>query len=82
MPLTISAATTCPLHYATFDVRTGKKLSDPYVGMPAGMKIIEKLGGEVLKDIYKTGDVIEEIETPDLETYETNVKDGSVLIRI
>ena len=50
--------------------------------MPSGIKIIEKLGEELLKDIYNKGGIIEEINTLDLETYDAKVKEGSVLIRI
>jgi nitrite reductase/ring-hydroxylating ferredoxin subunit len=68
---------TCPLHYATFDVTTGKKLSEPVFKFPP--EIASKLPKEFMQMLEKEG---REIETFDLLTAETKVEKDKIFVKI
>src|ERR1700731_1847398 len=51
---------TCPLHAATFDVRTGKNITGPQLMMSP--EIMQKLPTEMLAMFKKTGEILSEIE--------------------
>jgi len=68
---------TCPLHYATFDVTTGKKLSDAVIKFPP--EIASKLPKEFIQMMEKEGG---EIETLNLMTVETKVEKDKIFIKI
>lgn len=68
---------TCPLHYATFDVTTGKKLSDAVIKFPP--EIASKLPPEFIQMMEKEG---KEIETLNLTTVEVKVEKNTILVRI
>jgi nitrite reductase/ring-hydroxylating ferredoxin subunit len=70
----------CPLHYATFDVTTGKKLGDPQMEMPKD--IMEKLPQDFLEMWSRIGEIMSEIETHDLTTYETKVDNNTILVNV
>ena len=70
----------CPMHYSTFDVTTRRKLSDPKLGMPPEM--MKKLPEDFLQMYSKWGEIMAEIETYDLETYEVKIEGESISIRV
>jgi len=70
---------TCPLHYSTFDVTTGKKLSEPKMGMPQEM--MAKLPEDFLQMFSQMGEIMAKIETPDLKTYEVKVEGDCIFVR-
>jgi len=71
----------CPLHFSSYDVTTGKKLSDPKeMSMPP--EIMQKLPAELLQMFGKMTEIMSHIETLDLETYETKTEAGKVFVKI
>ena len=62
----------CPLHRAKFDVTTGKCLSPPQMGGLQGV-FVAAVGA---------GRITENISTPDLEMYKTEVEQGNIMIGI
>ena len=68
----------CPLHFATFDVRTGKNLTGPQLMVPA--EVMQKLPKEMLEMFKKTGEILSEIEVTPLKTYAVSVRDNSVFV--
>jgi nitrite reductase/ring-hydroxylating ferredoxin subunit len=68
----------CPLHAATFDVRTGKNLTGPQMMMSA--EVMQKLPQEMLAMFKKTGEILSEIEVTPLKTYPVSVKGNSVFV--
>lgn len=70
---------TCPMHHAAFDVRTGKKLTEPTLG--GGLEGME-LPQEFVKYMEGMGQLMANIETHDHPTYETRVQDGYVQVKL
>jgi nitrite reductase/ring-hydroxylating ferredoxin subunit len=68
---------TCPLHYATFDVTTGKKLSEPVFKFPP--EIASKLPKEFMQMLEKEGRAI---ETLNLLTAEVKVEKDKIFVKI
>lgn len=68
---------TCPLHYATFDVTTGKKLSEPEQRLPPELKA--KLPKEFLQMMETS---MKEVETLNLITIEVKVEKDSIFVKI
>jgi nitrite reductase/ring-hydroxylating ferredoxin subunit len=68
---------TCPLHYATFDVTTGKKLSEPSFKFPP--EIASKLPKEFMDMFEKEGRAI---ETRNLTITEVKVEKDKILVKI
>nr|MDO8081885.1 Rieske 2Fe-2S domain-containing protein [Candidatus Freyarchaeota archaeon] len=68
---------TCPLHNATFDVTTGKKLSEPVFKFPP--EIAEKVPKEFLKMLEEEG---RKIETRYLITTEVKVEKDKIFVKI
>lgn len=68
---------TCPLHYATFDVTTGKKLSEPVFKFPPELE--KKLPKEFIQMFEKEGRAI---ETYNLVTTEVKVEKDKIFIKI
>ncbi len=58
---------TCPLHKATYDVTTGKKLSDPKIPIPKFVKM---------------GKMMADISVSDLEVYQVKIEDGTILVEL
>jgi len=71
---------TCPMHYSTFDVTTGRKLSDPKLGMPPEM--MKKLPEDFLQMYSRWGEIMAEIETYALETYEVKIEGENISVRV
>ena len=67
----------CPLHYATFDVITGKKLSDPKFKFPHEMA--SQLPFAMLQMFEEEG---KEIETYNLLTFECKAEKGTIFVKI
>ncbi|WXG41497.1 MAG: Rieske 2Fe-2S domain-containing protein [Candidatus Freyarchaeum deiterrae] len=67
----------CPLHYASFDVTTGKKLGDPVFKFPREMA--SKLSIALLQMFEEEG---REIETYNLMTIEVKVEEGIIFVKI
>lgn len=66
----------CPLHFAGYDVTTGKKLTEPI--LPDAPAIMKKL----MKKVERSMEIMAKIETHDLQTYETKVENDRVFINI
>jgi nitrite reductase/ring-hydroxylating ferredoxin subunit len=69
---------TCPLHAATFDVRTGKNLTGPQLMMSP--EVMQKLPQEMLAMFKRTGEILSEIEIVPLNTYAVNVRGNSIFV--
>ncbi|MGI0085173.1 MAG: Rieske (2Fe-2S) protein [Nitrososphaerales archaeon] len=68
----------CPLHAATFDVRTGKNLTGPQLGMPP--EVMQKLPQEMLAMFKRSGEILAEIEIQPLKIFEVDVREDSIFI--
>jgi nitrite reductase/ring-hydroxylating ferredoxin subunit len=68
---------TCPLHYATFDVTTGKKLSEPVFKFPP--ELAAKLPKEFMQMMEKEGRAI---ETLNLMTAEVKVEKDKIFVKV
>jgi len=69
---------TCPLHAATFDVRTGKNLTGPQMMMSP--EIMQKLPSEMIAMFKKTGEILAEIEIQPLKTFVVDVQGDSIFV--
>jgi nitrite reductase/ring-hydroxylating ferredoxin subunit len=69
---------TCPLHSATFDVKTGKNLTGPQLLMSP--EVMQKLPQEMLAMFKRTGEILSEIEIEPLTTYKVEVKGDSIFV--
>ncbi len=58
---------TCPMHKTRFNVRTGKKQSDPRIPIPRALKI---------------GSMMTNIRTGDLVTHPVKVEDGAIYVDV
>ncbi len=72
---------TCALHFSSFDVTTGKKLSDPKE-LSISPEIMQKMPANFLQMAGKMAEIMQQIETLDLETYETKTENNRILVRI
>jgi len=72
---------TCGLHFSSFDVTTGKKLSDPKeLSVPP--EIFQNMPANFLQMEAKLAEIRRQIETLDLETYETKTENSRLFVRI
>jgi nitrite reductase/ring-hydroxylating ferredoxin subunit len=71
----------CAAHFSSFDVITGKKLSDPKE-LSISPEIMQKMPANFLQMAGKMAEIMQQIETLDLETYETKVENNRILVRI
>jgi nitrite reductase/ring-hydroxylating ferredoxin subunit len=63
---------TCPLHFSTFDIVTGKKLSEPKLSPPMDMVALPK----ALQDAFAhAAQIVEFVKTYDMETFQVE-RDG------
>jgi nitrite reductase (NADH) small subunit len=72
---------TCALHFSSFDVTTGKKLSDPKE-LSISPEIMQKMPANFLQMAGKMAEITRQIETIDLETYETKTENNRIFVRI
>lgn len=71
----------CPLHFACFDVTTGKALSGPDLGRRS-IPGLETLGPEAMRALQEVGEIINDVETDDVPAYEVRVEDDTVSVRL
>ncbi len=71
---------TCPLHFATYDVTTGKKLSEPKMDTPR--EILQKLPADFLQILGKMGELMSHVETLNLGVYETKTEANRIFVKI
>ena len=71
---------TCPLHSATYDVTTGKKLSEPKMDTPR--EILQKLPADFLQILGKMGELMSHVETLNLGVYETKTEANRIFVKI
>jgi nitrite reductase/ring-hydroxylating ferredoxin subunit len=67
---------TCPLHYAKFDVTTGKNISGPQMMMPP--EVMAKIPQEVMIMFQKSAEIMSEIQVQPLKTYKATVDGDSI----
>lgn len=71
----------CALHFSSYDVTTGKKLSDPKeVSIPP--EIMQRMPANFLQMAGKMAEIERQIETLDLETYETKTENNKILVKV
>ena len=71
----------CPLHFACFDVTTGKALSGPDL-MRRAIPGMETLGPEAMQALQEVGEIINDVETADVPAYEVRVQGETVSVRL
>jgi nitrite reductase/ring-hydroxylating ferredoxin subunit len=69
---------TCPLHAATFDVRTGKNLTGPQLMM--SQEIVQKLPQEMLVMFKRTGEILSEIDVQALKIFVVDIQGDSIFV--
>jgi nitrite reductase/ring-hydroxylating ferredoxin subunit len=67
----------CPMHFAHFDVKTGKCTRQPNAENIPGA---DELPAEMLQMMENVGRVVSAVKTHDLKTYEVKVEGGSILV--
>lgn len=70
---------TCPMHFAKLDVTTGEVVSQPVSASPPGA---ENLPQEFLEYMARFGELMAEIKTKPLETYEVALEGDWVKVNI
>lgn len=70
---------TCPFHGARFNVTTGKKIKEPVLTPSQQMEPLPKMWQKYLEH---AGELMSYIKTYDQQTYEVQVEDNKVKIRI
>lgn len=71
----------CPLHFACFNVKTGKLISGPdyaRLSFPG----IEKLGPEAMEMMQRTGEILADVESDDVPSYEVRVDGDTVQVKL
>lgn len=71
----------CPLHFACFDVTTGKALSGPDLGRRS-IPGLETLGPEAMQSMQEVGEIINDVETDDVRAYEVRIEGDTVSVRL
>lgn len=71
----------CPLHFACFDVRSGTLLSGPDFGR-VHIPGMEQLGPEAMAAMQRVGEIIGDVESEDVPSYEVRVEGDTVLVRL
>ncbi len=71
---------TCAMHGARFDVTTGKKVAEPMALDPS--KFPEAIPESLQKMFAHSAQIGSKIKTYDQPTYETNVEDSTIKVRI
>jgi nitrite reductase/ring-hydroxylating ferredoxin subunit len=69
---------TCPMHGARFDIKTGKKISDPT--MPT--LNMDSLPSNLQKYMQYAGQLLSRIKTYDQKTYEVKAEGNTVKVRV
>ena len=71
----------CPLHFACFDVTTGKALSGPDLGRRS-IPGLETLGPEAMRALQEVGEIINDVETEAVPTCEVRVEGETVSVKV
>ena len=71
----------CPLHFACFDVTTGKALSGSDLGRRS-IPGLETLGPEAMQALQEVGEIINDVETDDVPAYEVLIEGETVSVRL
>lgn len=71
----------CPLHFACFDVRSGKLLSGPDFGR-VQLPGMDQLGPEAMAAMQRLGEIIGDVESEDVPAYEVQVQGDTVLLSL
>jgi nitrite reductase/ring-hydroxylating ferredoxin subunit len=71
---------TCAMHGARFDVTTGKRVAEPMALDPS--KFPEPIPESLQKMFAHSAQIGSKIKTYDQPTYETNVQDRTIKVRI
>ena len=69
---------TCPLHGATFDVKTGKNVGGMQMRMPP--EVMNKIPPEVVAMFQKTSQIVGDIEILPLKKYKVQERGGSIYL--
>ncbi|HZA68684.1 MAG TPA: non-heme iron oxygenase ferredoxin subunit [Nitrososphaeraceae archaeon] len=69
---------TCPMHGARFDIKTGKKISDPT--MPSIN--MDSLPSNLQKYMQHAGQILSRIRTYDQKKYEVKIEGNSVKVKV
>jgi nitrite reductase/ring-hydroxylating ferredoxin subunit len=71
----------CPLHFACFDVTTGKVVSGPDLGRRS-IPGLETLGPEAMQALQEVGEILSDVDTDDVPAYEVRVESDRVAVRL
>lgn len=71
----------CPLHFARFDVRSGKVLSGPDFGR-LQIPGMDQLGPEAMAMLQRTGEILADVESEDVPVYEVRLEGDSIQVRV
>jgi nitrite reductase/ring-hydroxylating ferredoxin subunit len=72
---------TCPVHYARFDVTTGKVIAGPHLTSIDELKKFN-LSAEMIKFVEHMNEFQSAVKTYDLPTFSVQVKDDNILIDV
>jgi len=70
----------CPLHFARFDVRTGKAVSGPDFGR-LSMPGVEQLGPEALERMQRMGEILADVDVEEVATFEVRVEGDAISVK-
>jgi nitrite reductase/ring-hydroxylating ferredoxin subunit len=70
---------TCPFHGARFDVTTGRKVKEPVLTPSQQMEPLPKTWQKYLENV---GELMSHIKTYDQQTYQVQVEDNVIKIRV
>jgi nitrite reductase/ring-hydroxylating ferredoxin subunit len=68
----------CPLHFSTFDVTTGKKLTDPKEMPP---ELFQNIPADLVPFATRMGELLAQVEAFDLETCETKTENDRIFLK-
>ncbi len=72
----------CPLHFAHFDVHTGKKITEPVLGGPGMEDMMKTLPEAIQKMMGRQMQLVGMTKTHDLKTYKVKIKGEDVQVDI
>lgn len=71
----------CPLHFARFDVTTGRALAGPDLARRS-IPGLETLGPEAMQALQEVGAIIDDVETDDVPSYEVRLDGDTVEVSL
>jgi nitrite reductase/ring-hydroxylating ferredoxin subunit len=71
---------TCPMHGATFDVTSGKKVGEPMAADPS--KFPDPIPRSLQKMFARSAEIMSKVKTYDQPTYETRVEGNRIKVRM